>query len=653
MLIAVQIRYSVEAGVLLLAACVLLGPMVAERLRLPGLVGLIGAGAVLGPHVLGWLRPGGFVATLGAAGLLYLMFVAGLELDLHGFAARRRAAIAFGVATFVIPFTISWVVAHWALDLGVSAASLVGAMWASHTLIAFPEVKASGLDRSPVVDMTLAATVITDVAALVVLGVAASSAALADAPEVAGRLAAGTIDTSSTLPVWAGLGLAVIVCFGVLPGATRWMYANVLLRRTERFVWALAAMATGAIAGQLGGVEGMVGAFLAGIGLNRAIPARSELMERTEFVASALLVPAFLISIGLTIDPRALAEPGTLALAGLFTAIVVVTKLLAALAVGAAFRVGREGVVLMASLSIGQAAATLAIAQVGIAVGLFDRRILSAAVVTVLFTAVISSVGTRWAARRLAPAASPVVGLGDHLIVVAHAESTPVDTCAGVASALVGEDAGVVTPCHVRITDTDPTIRMGVERVAELDRRLMRLGHDTSILRRVAPTVAAGVAHLAEEHGATIVLVTVEAAELSRSLAADSIVSDAPVLVASLLEPAFDRVVLIEPPHGVDADESVTTARSVADRLSRRGDVELVTSALPGPDATGRDVRVGDVVIVPQSTVGRRSRAVVDALAATASTILVVAPTPDSVSAEHGPTLQLLTTPRPATPQAS
>jgi Kef-type K+ transport system membrane component KefB len=608
MMLAAQLRYSVEAGVLLLASCVILGPLIAERLRIPGLIGLIAAGTLLGPNVLAWLQPGGFVATVGAAGLLYLMFVAGLELDLKAYVANRTAALTFGLLTFGIPFGLSLLVGHYYLDLGFSATALVGAMWASHTVVAYPEAKAAGIDRARSVGVSLAATVITDVIALVVLAIAASSSALGNAPEVAAQVASGTIQTNSTLPLWSGLLLLVVVCFGVIPRATRWLFSNVLHRRTERFVWALVAMSAGAVTGLLGGIEGLVGAFLAGIGMNAAVPARSELMERIEFIGSSLLIPAFLISVGLSIDPGALVDPSTLVLAAVFTATVIVGKALAAVTAGMIGSFDRDEIVLMTALTIGQAAATLAIAQVGVGTGLFDDEILNAAVVTVVATVLVTSLGTRIAARRLGAAAHTSARLGDHVLVLAPTSSVPLSEFASLASAMVGNDGGLITPCAVRTNrgaGGSALVEPTSEQLRALDETLVRLGHDTDRVHRVADTLSNGIGHLADELAATLLVVAVpherilECLDLGGEIAQIAAASDIPIAAMAPRAARSRRVVVVTGTTDRRADHSadLQLALDVASKIAVARSIPLTVFSpngqLPPAIERGRVIHVG------------------------------------------------------------
>ncbi len=139
---------SVAATLLILLVIIVFGPIVAERFRFPGIVGLIFGGMLAGPFVLGWIGTGGLVADLGAIGILFLMFLAGLSFNFKAFKENRRAAVVYGLLGFAIPFGLSMWIGMSALGYGVLAAALIGAMWASNTLVAYPEVSVAGLQNN-------------------------------------------------------------------------------------------------------------------------------------------------------------------------------------------------------------------------------------------------------------------------------------------------------------------------------------------------------------------------------------------------------------------------------------------------------------------------------------------------------------------------
>ncbi|MDF2750869.1 MAG: napA [Gaiellaceae bacterium] len=377
------------AAVVLLAA-----PLLAERLRLPGIVGVLLGGTLVGPFVLDWVTRAGVVASLGALGLLYLMFLAGLELDLDEFQRNRRPALTFGALTFALPFFLGLVLVL-PFGYGLATAALYGSLWASHTLVTYPIVQEHGLTRQRAVGMAAGGTVITDTLALFVLAVVVGSV------ETDGR--------SSVIVLKLVLGLGVLAAYcAALTRVGRWLFARLPPDRVPRFLVLLAGMTSAALVAHLVGLEGIVGAFFAGLALNRLVPAGGALMEGVEFVGAVLLIPFFLLSTGMLLDPAQFTELDVLLIAGASLAVVLAGKATASY-LGARYA-GLSGseVRLLFGLTIAQAAATLAAVTIGTEAGIFDEDLLSSALVVVLATVIIAGLVTRAAAQRLAPTrASP------------------------------------------------------------------------------------------------------------------------------------------------------------------------------------------------------------------------------------------------------
>lgn len=613
-----HIATSVELALLVLTVLVLVGPLLAERIRIPGLIGLILLGTVFGPYVLNALRPAGLVATFGAIGLLYLMFLAGIELDIKSFMENRAAAITFGLLTFAIPFAASLAVGFLYLDYELAGAALIGAMWASHTLVAYPEVKAAGLSASRAVGSAVSATVITDVLSLLILGVAVSSAGAEAAAE------------SAPLPVWLGIVVLAVFCLWVLPRLAAWFFTSVGQTRTHRFVFCLAGMAAGATVSLLGGIEGLVGAFLAGIGLNRHVPARSGLMEHIEFFGAALFVPAFLISVGLSIDPRALFLMSTVEMAAVFLGVVLVTKTAAAFISGRIFGFSIAESGLMASLTIGQAAATLAVARVGVEVGMFSQQVLNAAVLTLVVAVPITSLGTRAFARRIELSDTAGDRLGGHVLVEA---STDPHTrgLTQIAIAIARGDGGIITP-FVIVPAQDPSDQEPPELAQAVD-EAHKLGSDTEGTKRVAGSRLSGMVELGLETEATFLLLPWEGPRLpperGGSTETDAIgaASPIPVAAARLTADSWDKVVAVTgrsrgwPARAEDANLALEVAR----RLSSYLDLPLVVlcpdglvqsdedseaevlSYRPGTGEVLEEIRPTNLVVIPTHVVSEAS----------------------------------------------
>lgn len=394
MLLAVEFPPESAEWTFFVAAAVLLaGPVVAERFRLPGLVGIVLGGMLVGPFVLDWLTREGVVESLGELGLLFLMFLAGLELDLDEFQRNRKPALTFGALTFTLPFVLGLLLVL-PFGYGLATAALYGSLWASHTLIAYPIVQDRKLTRHRAVGMASGGTVITDTLALFVLAVVVGSVE--------------SDDRSSVILVKLLLGLVVLVfyCAFVLPRIGRWSLAHLGHGRVPTFLFLLAALTSAALVADRMGLEGIVGAFFAGLALNRLVSSRAEDKEHFEFIGAALLVPFFLLSTGMLLDPRQFTELTVLALAGASLVIVLVGKATAAYVSGRRSGFGSSEIKLVFGLTVAQAAATLAAVTIGTEAGIFDENLLSATLVVVLATVIVSSIVTRIATRELDPSPS-------------------------------------------------------------------------------------------------------------------------------------------------------------------------------------------------------------------------------------------------------
>lgn len=505
---------SVELTITIVFAVVALGPIIAERLRIPGLVGLIAGGTIFGPFVFGWLDADGLVGELGSIGILALMFLAGLSFDIRAFTANRRMAITYGLLGFIIPFVLASVVMNGRDGVETLGALLIGAMWASNTLVAYPEVQSAGLQSTRSVGAAVSAGVVADLLSLTVLAFATSTVVIEIDPasfplggRIAEVLAPEAVEPSTpdpALPLWAGLPLLALVCLWVLPRVGRWFFVRVGRTRPQRVVFAFCLMGLGATVALLGGMEGLVGAFLAGLGLNRMIPTNGPLMERLDFVGTTIFVPVFLVSIGLSIDPALLVDAATIRLGLLFTAFVLVGKTAAAVITGLLNRLDVNEIGVMSSLSFGQAASTLAIAEVGQELEMFGQDVVNAAVLAIVITAVITSLATRWFARRITPPDVSQRPVGEELLVDSRAHGSDVDQLARLVTRLAHSDDGVVRPFAIATDGSVDAARSEVDRIVDA---IAARGHDADGLTRVDDSfVAATIGLKAETDASGIVL---------------------------------------------------------------------------------------------------------------------------------------------------
>ncbi len=506
---------TVEATFLILLLVVVFGPIVAERFRVPAIIGLIFGGTLFGPFVLGWLEADGLVTELGAIGILYLMFVAGITFDIQAFNLNKRSALTYGLLGFVLPFGLTVAVGLIVFDADVLTASLVGAMWASNTLVAYPEIQKVGLQKNRAVSAAVSAGVVADLLSLTVLAIATTTAVIELEPfdeqfdrGVSEFLSDRSIEPTTpdpTLTLWIALPLLVFVCLWLLPRVTEVFFVRIGRSRMQRFVFALAGMSAGATVALLGGIEGLIGAFLAGLGMNRLVPNRGLLMERIEFVGAAIFIPIFLVSIGLNIDPSLLIDPTTLGLGLLFTGFVVVGKAGAAAITCRMFRFSFAEFGVMSSLSFGQAASTLAIAQVGLSLGMFEQIVVNASVIAIVVTALITSYGTRFFADRVQRPTDEADAVGAMVMLDIREHGSDPALLAAVAASIAERDAGVVVPYLV----SDPGgSRSGVSLVDSATAALSSRGLDAEGVVRVDESFESGTVNLVEERSASLVVLS-------------------------------------------------------------------------------------------------------------------------------------------------
>ncbi len=351
----------------------LLAPVLFERMKIPGIIGLIVFGTIVGPNVLNLLERDFTFILLGQVGLLYLVFLAGLELDLNRFNEYRLRSVTFGLLSFAFPLALAVGVMP-LLGFSLPAALLVGAIIGSHTLLAYPVVSRLGIGKNPAIITVIGGTLVTDTLALTVLAVVAGSMT-------------GELNPAFWFRLFGVLALYVAVVLVAIPRVGRWFFRNVPSQAPAEFIFLMVVLFTTAWAASLAGAEPIIGAFLAGLTLNRLIPLNSPLMTRVRFVGNALFIPFFLLSVGMLVDPGVLLESAEVwVLAGTLTALVAAGKFAGAWSSKLIFGYSREEGLAMFGLSVPQAAATLAVTFVGLEIGLFGEPVVNAVIVMILVT---------------------------------------------------------------------------------------------------------------------------------------------------------------------------------------------------------------------------------------------------------------------------
>ena len=490
--LAVSLPFEDPAFVLLtLFGVVLLAPILASATRLPPIIALIAGGIAVGPNGFGLIERAGSVELLGGAGLLFLMFQAGVELDLEDFKANRNDSVLFGVATFLLPMILG-TVGHLLLGFDTAAAVLLASCWASHTLLAYPTFQRLSVVTNRAVTTAVGATIITDVAALLVLVVVVGASE-------------GSLDAAFLVGILPRLAGACFVILWVLPRLAIWFFKRAGRDRVSRFLFIGVALYGSAAIAEVAGVEAIIGAFLAGLALNRLVPAGGLLMERIDFFGGTFLVPIFLISVGMLVDLGvALTDPESLGRAAGFCAIVIVAKLGAAVVAGRVLRFDRVEILSMFSLSVAQAAATLAAVFVGLEAEIIDRSTVNAVIIVILVTSLISSVGAaRFGSKLPLPPAKDLT-IGQRVVVGITEEADP-EPIIKLAAALAAGESGEVIP--VQVLDLESTAAEVKERRAAmtetLEPMILATGAEASPGVRLDLTPNAGLLHAAVEQQAT------------------------------------------------------------------------------------------------------------------------------------------------------
>lgn len=538
-----------EAGWIfaVLTAAILLAPVLSRWIRLPEIIVLVLLGFAVGPTAAGLLERDGAVEVLGTVGLLYLMFVAGLELDLDDFVENRRDSLGFGSLTFLIPM-VAGTIGALALGYEVLAALLLASCWASHTLLTYPTFQHAGTFGNRAVATTVGATIITDTGALLVLAVVARA--------YQGELT--PVFWATLLPSMALLTFGTV--WG-LPRLARRFFAGMGQDRNLRFLFVLVCLFVVASLSEAIGIEAIVGAFLAGLALNRNVPNGGALMERVDFLGSSLFIPLFLLSTGMLVDLAVLANPRTLLVGAVFTAIALGAKYAAAWVTGRLYDYRGAEVGAMFALSSAQAAATLAAVVVGLDVGLIDTEAVNAVILVILVTSLVSSAAASRYATRL-PAPDRERNTGDVVVVpVANPETAP--RLMRLASAFASADGGVVVPVMVAPSESDSK---ALEELRSLDERVLQVaqsaGAEARSVLRIDATPQLGIAHTVVEQRASMLVMGWNGAS-RRGARLGGVIDEVlertrvPTLLVHEGRNRFDRVLVV-------IDESLMTPRGRA-----------------------------------------------------------------------------------------
>jgi len=373
----------------LILMIILIAPMLLRKFHLPGIVGLIISGVVIGPYGLNFLEKNSAIDLFSTIGLLYIMFIAGLDLDLNEFKSNRNKSLTFGFFTFILPLLIGFPLCQIVLGYDNNASLLVASMFSTHTLVAYPIVSRFGITKNEAVAVTVGGTILTDTAVLMILAV------------IMGK-SQGNLNTEFWLRLGISLTIFLAIMFWIIPKVTRWFFSKLESEKHAHYIFVLAVVFFSAFLAQLSGLEPIIGAFIAGLALNRLIPHTSALMNRIEFIGNSLFIPFFLISVGMLVDISVVFEGHrAIMIAAVLTVGAIFGKWIAAFFTQLVFKYKSAQRQLIFGLSTSHAAATLAVILVGYRAGILDEHILNGTVILILVTCVVASFATERAAKKI------------------------------------------------------------------------------------------------------------------------------------------------------------------------------------------------------------------------------------------------------------
>jgi Kef-type K+ transport system membrane component KefB len=379
---------------------ILFAPLLLNKLKVPHIIGLIIAGVIIGPYGLNLLLRDSSIVLFGTVGLLYIMFTAGLEIDLEEFKKNRLKSLVFGFYTFIVPMILGTITAYYLLGFEFPASLLLGSMLSSHTLLAYPIASRYGITRIRAVTLTIGGTIITDILALFVL------AAIV-----------GMFKGDITPAFWIRLIVSSIVfgsiVFLVFPIIARWFFKK-FDDNISQYIFVLAIVFLGSFLAEAAGLEAIIGAFLSGLAINRFIPHSSPLMNRIDFVGNALFIPFFLIGVGMLVDFSVLFKGfGAIKVASVMIVVAVAGKYIAAVITQKTYKLSSDERQMIFGLSNARVGATLAVVLVGYNVilgetatgepiRLLNEDVLNGAILMILVTCTISSFTVEKASRHIA-----------------------------------------------------------------------------------------------------------------------------------------------------------------------------------------------------------------------------------------------------------
>lgn len=483
---------------------ILISSVILRKFRIPGIIGLIISGIIIGPAGFNIIEKNQAIDLFATIGMLFLMFIAGLDLDQQQFRRTKYKSMLFGFLTYTIPFGIGLPVCYYLLDYNLISSLMISNMFATHTMVSYPIVSRLGLTRNEAVAVATGGTVITDTLVLFVLAVITGTAT-----------EGGRVSLYVTLFV-SFIFFLLFMVYAILP-ISRWAFRRLEDDNYSQFVFAAFVVFICAILAMAAGLEPIIGAFAAGFVLNRLIPAESILRNRIDFTGNALFIPFFLVSVGMIVDLRTIfTSPMAIIIAIVLTTVALAGKYAASEITSRILGFSSDQRRLLFGLTSSHAAAILAVIMVGYRTGIVDENVINGTIILILITCLVSSVVTESAGRKIALRGNESTNQSfDQLhetIIVSLSNPQNIDRLLDLAFALKKKNHA--NPLYgLFVVDDDETAN---EKLALARSTLDRAGGRALAAERKIETivtidnnVSAGIKRVAREKSATDIIIGV------------------------------------------------------------------------------------------------------------------------------------------------
>lgn len=387
------IKFPVGDPVLVFSIILLIifvSPLLLRKFNIPGIIFLIISGLIIGPHGLNIIEKNGAIDLFSTIGILFLMFIAGLNLDQQQFRRTRSKSLIFGLLTYAIPFTLGFPVCYYLLDYNFITSLMISNMFATHTMVSYPVVTRLGITRNEAVAVATGGTVVTDTMVLLVLAAISGRHGGSDGIFLYGKLL-----------IFFLIFLLILVY--LLPPLARWVFKRLEDDNYSQFIFVTLLVFICAMVARAAGLEPIIGAFAAGFILSSLIPADSMLRNRIDFTGNALFIPFFLISVGMVVDLHGIfSGPTSLIVAAVLTTVALAGKWGASQVASRIFKFSPNQRNLLFGLTSSHAAAILAVIMVGYRIGIIDENVFNGTIILILVTCLVSSMITEAAGKKIA-----------------------------------------------------------------------------------------------------------------------------------------------------------------------------------------------------------------------------------------------------------